>query len=72
MAAKRKKASNRRGTRKKPSGGIPAWFWLLGGILIGLGAAVALMLKGYLPELKQHGPTVDSNTTGRGDVLEPQ
>jgi len=53
-------AANRRRTRKKASSGIPAWFWLLGGILIGLGTAVALMLKGYLPELKQHMPSVDS------------
>ena len=60
MATKRKKPANRRGSRKKGSGGIPAWFWLLGGILIGLGAAVALMVKGYLPELKQHLPAVDS------------
>ena len=70
MAAKRKKATNRRGTRKKPTGGIPAWFWLLGGILIGLGAAVALMLKGYLPELKQHGPTVDNKTTSEAALVE--
>jgi len=70
MAAKRKKAANRRGTRKKPTGGIPAWFWLLGGILIGLGAAVALMLKGYLPELKQHGPTIDSKTTSEPALVE--
>ena len=60
MATRRKKPANRRGSRKKGSGGIPAWFWLLGGIIIGLGAAVALMVKGYLPELKQHLPAVDS------------
>ena len=62
MVSKRKQTSNRRGV-KKSSGGIPAWFWLLGGILIGLGAAVALMLKGYLPELKQHMPSVDNKTS---------
>lgn len=62
MANKRRKAGTRRKTKKKSSGGIPAWFWLLGGILIGLGTAVALMFKGYLPELKQHAPTVDSKT----------
>lgn len=49
-----KKVSSRRGAKRKTSGGIPAWFWLLGGILIGLGIAVILMFKGYLPELKQH------------------
>src|SRR5210317_1082098 len=59
MAAKRKTAGNRRRVKKKGSGGIPAWFWLLGGILIGLGTALALMFKGYLPELKQHLPSVD-------------
>lgn len=59
MAARRKKPTNRRGSRKRGSGGIPAWFWLLGGIIIGLSAAVALMVKGYLPELKQHLPAVD-------------
>lgn len=62
MAAKRRSGSNRRGTKKKASGGIPAWFWLLGGILIGLGVAAFLMIKGYLPEIKQHLPSVDSSS----------
>jgi cell division protein FtsN len=70
MAAKRKKAANRRGSRKKSSGGIPAWFWLLGGILIGLGTAVALMFKGYLPELKQHGPTTTSKAPAEAALVE--
>jgi cell division protein FtsN len=65
MAAKRRSGSNRRGTRKKTSGGIPAWFWLLGGILIGLGVAAFLMIKGYLPEIKQHLPSVDSSASGK-------
>lgn len=59
MAARRKHTTYRRGSKKK-SRGIPAWFWLLGGILIGLGIAVTLMMKGYLPEIKQHLPTLDS------------
>lgn len=63
MAAKRRSAGKRRGTKRKGSSGIPAWFWLLGGILIGLGAAVFLMTKGYLPEIKQHLPSVDSKST---------
>ncbi|NOR20895.1 MAG: SPOR domain-containing protein [Xanthomonadales bacterium] len=70
MATRRKKANNRRGTRKKPASGIPAWFWLLGGILIGLGTAVALMFKGYLPELKQHSPAVDSKSTTESALVE--
>jgi cell division protein FtsN len=63
MATKRRAAGNRRGTKRQPTSGIPAWFWLLGGILIGLGAAVFLMVKGYLPEIKQHLPSVDSTST---------
>ncbi len=68
MAAKRRQTSYRRNTRKTRSAGIPAWFWLLGGILIGLGAAVALMLKGYLPELKQHLPSVDETPPGQTEA----
>lgn len=64
MAAKRRTAGTRRGTKRQAPSGIPAWFWLLGGILIGLGAAVFLMVKGYLPEIKQHLPSVDSNPSG--------
>ena len=64
MAAKRRAAGTRRGTKRQAPSGIPAWFWLLGGILIGLGAAVFLMVKGYLPEIKQHLPSVDSNPSG--------
>lgn len=63
MARKSKIAGNRRGANRKGSGGIPAWFWLLGGILIGLGVAVFLMIKGYLPEVKQHLPSVDSSSS---------
>lgn len=67
MAAKRKTAGRRRSKKRTSSGGIPAWFWLLGGILIGLGAAVALMLKGYLPEIKQHTPSVDSDASTKSE-----
>ncbi len=66
--ARRKKASSRRGAHKKGSGGIPAWFWLLGGILIGLGTAVALMLKGYLPEIRQHMPVVDKPSASSSEA----
>ena len=66
MPVKRKSSSNRRGARRKTSGGIPAWFWLIGGILIGLGVAVVLMARGYLPEIRQHLPTVDSQPAAPG------
>ena len=70
--AKRRKAGKRARRRKKSSGGIPAWFWLLGGIVIGLGAAVTLMFKGYLPELKQNSPSVDNKpaTASEAALLE--
>ena len=32
--------------------------------MIGLGVAVFLMMKGYLPEVKQHLPSPDSQTSG--------
>lgn len=60
MAARRTSRGNRRGAKRKASGGIPAWFWLLGGILIGLGTAIFLMFRGYLPDLKQHMPSIDT------------
>lgn len=68
MAARRRQTNYRRNTRKTRSAGIPAWLWLLGGILIGLGAAVALMMKGYLPELKQHSPSVDEAPPGQAEA----
>jgi len=62
MVTKRRTAGNRRSTRGRSSRGMPAWFWLLGGILIGLGLAGFLMFKGYLPQITQHTPSVDSDT----------
>ncbi len=67
MATRRKKVGNRRGVKKKASNGIPAWFWLLGGILIGLGMAVALMLNGYLPEFQKHLPSINSTPKGKAE-----
>jgi len=67
MAVKRSASSNR---RKARSAGIPAWFWLLGGILIGLGIAAFLMFKGFLPELQQRSPSVDDGrATPNGSAL---
>jgi len=57
MAARKSNAKH--GSRNKGSSGIPAWLWLLGGIFIGLGTAVALMFRGYLPEFKDHTPEID-------------
>ena len=60
MAATRRNSSQRRRVKKKPSGGIPGWLWLLAGVLIGGGGAIALMLAGYMPETKPNAPTVDN------------
>ena len=69
MAAKRRTAGTRRNTRTS-SGGIPAWFWLLGGILIGLTMAGFLMFKGYLPQVTRHTPSADSTAiTPGGETL---
>lgn len=67
MPPARKKS--RRGGHRSRSGGIPGWTWLLGGILIGLGAAVVLMFKGYLPELKQNTPSADSRPEASSSAL---
>ena len=68
MAARRKTAGNRRRTKNSP-GGIPAWFWLLGGIVIGLGLAVTLMFRGYLPDFKQNAPSVDESSASTESAL---
>lgn len=69
MNAKRTTAGNRRRT-KKTSRGMPSWLLLLGGVLIGLGLALVLMFRGYLPELKQNSPLVDTdNAEPNGSAL---
>ncbi len=70
MAARRRTAGNRRSTRGRTSSGMPAWFLLLGGILIGLGIAGFLMFQGYLPQITQHTPSADSEAaTPVGEAL---
>ncbi len=72
MTTRRRKASKHKG--------IPAWFWLLGGILIGLSGAVVLVFEGYLPELKQHhssadrtpATSIDSELADDTDVVAPE
>lgn len=61
MAANRKKSGKQHRGNKKDRKGVPAWIWLLSGILIGLGVALALMFNGYLPDLKH--PTADSKAS---------
>ncbi|MCW8926353.1 MAG: SPOR domain-containing protein [Xanthomonadales bacterium] len=63
MASRRRTAGNRR----KASSGIPAWFLLLGGILIGLAIAGFLVFKGYLPQVTQHVPAPASDTAKATD-----
>jgi len=68
MATRRRTAGSRRKT-KKSTGGIPAWFWLLGGIVIGLGLAVTLMFRGYLPDLKNKAPSMDESPAATESAL---
>jgi len=54
MAAKRSQAtrSNGNGDRKQ----IPAWIWLLAGVVVGLGLAGIVFLKGWAPKLRDQQP----------------
>jgi cell division protein FtsN len=66
MTGRRRTTVNRR----KGSSGLPAWFLLLGGILIGLGLAAFLALKGYFPEIQQNlAPTEDDQAAVDSEVL---
>lgn len=49
MAARRQAGARGRGARRGRQG-APAWLWLLGGMLIGLGLAWYLFGKGYIPQ----------------------
>jgi hypothetical protein len=70
MAARHRTAGNRRSRRSTAPGGIPAWFWLLGGILIGLAIAGFLMFQGYFPQITRHTPPLDGKaTTPVGEAL---
>ena len=58
MATRRKGGSRGRGASRGRQG-APAWLWLLGGMLIGLGLAWYLFGKGYIPQ-PQRGETGQS------------
>ena len=45
MAAKRGKSQARRGGNGKSGGGVPAWIWLLAGVLLGLGLSVFVLMR---------------------------
>jgi cell division protein FtsN len=49
VAARRKSGARGRGASRGRQG-APAWLWLLGGVLIGLGLAWYLFGKGYIPQ----------------------
>ena len=66
MVRRRRTTANRR----KASSGLPAWFLLLGGILIGLGLAAFLAFKGYFPEIQQHlAPAEDEQAVVDSEAL---
>jgi len=68
MPARRRSSARRRVAGRSRRRGVPAWFWLLGGILIGLGGAVVLVFKGYLPTMKEHHPTADKQVTAPAET----
>jgi len=55
MAAKKRRAAGNQRGASRGKQGMPAWLWLLGGILIGLGLAYYLWAKGLvpMPEIQQ-------------------
>ncbi len=61
MATKRASQATRSGSERKQ---IPAWIWLLVGVLIGLGFAGVVFLKGWAPKLRDQQP-VPVVTTGK-------
>ena len=65
MAASRKAGARGRGASRGRQG-LPAWLWLLTGILIGLGLAWYLFGKGYLPQ-----PAGDAVTVEPPESAEP-
>ena len=50
MAARRQGKRGRQAVRGAERAPLPAWLWLVGGILIGLGASGALILRDWLSE----------------------
>ncbi len=68
MPARRRSSARRRVAGRSRQRGVPAWFWLLGGILIGLGGAVVLVFKGYLPAMKEHHPTADKQVSAPAET----
>lgn len=59
-AAQRRKSS-------KHQSGIPAWLWLLSGILLGMGLAYYLWSKGYIPQ-----PNADTTAAdGSAEQISP-
>ena len=55
-------AARRRRTAGKRSG-TPAWIWLLGGILIGLGLAWFLWSRGFIPQPPAEPPAAAESST---------
>lgn len=54
-------AAQRRKSRNHQRG-IPAWLWLLSGILLGLGLAYYLWSKGYIPQPNADSTVVDGSS----------
>ncbi len=67
MAAKRSVQATRSGSERKQ---IPAWIWMLTGIVIGLSLAGIVFLKGWAPKLRDEQP-VASTTTKPAEVVAP-
>lgn len=67
MAAKRSAQATRSGAERKQ---IPAWIWMLVGVVIGLLLAGFVFLKGWAPKLRDQQP-VPAVTTKPAEVVAP-
>lgn len=66
MASKRKTQATRSGGDSKKN--IPAWIWLLAGVLIGLAGAGIVFWKGLAPKLREDTPKPAPVTTAPAAV----
>lgn len=75
MSARRKSGARGRGASRGRQG-APAWLWLLGGVLIGLGLAWYLFGKGYIPqpppEMAEEPPATAAEPPASAEELVPR